>query len=389
MIIYNTELEKDIIWCILQDTNYFYDISTEINIDDFYCTNHKKIWTEMLSWNFDTFLLNNVYDWDIYEDILSWFYINANMWEKIKKIKELSTIRKIQKKIKEYSFYVQQDMHKEAINAIKNIDIDHISEQSYQKWDVVLQEFFEKEAQEEKINIDSVMNSIIWWFAVWQLIIVWARPSVWKSAFAVNLAVDNINSWYNVWFIWLEMTNKENLVRFIKCMSWNEKIRNQETKELVKDKLKNLCMYDSSWDIEKVKNQIKKMVIKDNVKVVYIDYLQILQGNGTLWKNFEISEITRDLKCLAQEQKIVIFLLSQLNRKIESRIIKTPILSDLRDSGSIEQDANKVIMLHRESIYDRAEEWRDKFEIHIVKNREHKNWEFEFDYDLSKMKIYF
>ena len=107
--------------------------------------------------------------------------------------------------------------------------------------------------------------------------------------------------------------------------------------------------------IQDIKMKIKKVIFEQNqIGLVIIDYLQLMQNSKFKAENRsqELSQITRSLKNLAREFQVPIIALSQLSRSVESRTNKRPILSDLRESGSIEQDADVVLMLYRESYYN-------------------------------------
>ena len=107
--------------------------------------------------------------------------------------------------------------------------------------------------------------------------------------------------------------------------------------------------------INDIKTKIKKIIFEQNqIGLVIIDYLQLMQNSKFKTENRtqELSQITRSLKTLAREFNVPIIALSQLSRSVESRLNKRPILSDLRESGSIEQDADLVLMLYRESYYN-------------------------------------
>lgn len=118
-------------------------------------------------------------------------------------------------------------------------------------------------------------------------------------------------------------------------------------------------------------NLMKLRARKRPAQVVVIDYLQLMRGGGRGSKRHEeISEITRGLKLLAEEMKVVIVIASQLNREVEKRPGGKPMLSDLRESGTIEQDSDKVIMLHRPELYSTDPSLVGQYEILVRKNRQ-------------------
>ena len=385
-IIFNIELEQSLLGTLLQFDNYFYEVSDDLLVDDFYDNDSKIIFKEMLQENFDIMLINEKIRCDIF-DILAKANISINLSETVEELKKLKKVRRIKDTKDKVDMMLNNENYSEAIEAFENTELDDNTVKGYQNGLSVFEDFINHREEEAKTNVDGALWEYLGWLVPWQLIVVGARPSVWKSAFAVNLAVNNIYKWENIWFFWLEMTNRENLARFLKCITWTKDIRDESIRQEYENELKSLYMYDLSGELSDLKRQIKKMVRKDDVSIVYLDYLQILfkSGSERLWKNYEVSQITRELKSLAQELGIVIFLLSQLNRNSVNRPNKKPVLSDLRDSWSIEQDANKVILLHRESLYDNDDDWW--LDVILAKNREGKIAEINMEYDLDIMRI--
>jgi replicative DNA helicase len=111
------------------------------------------------------------------------------------------------------------------------------------------------------------------------------------------------------------------------------------------------------------------MKAEHDVKLIIIDYLQLMQGRGLENRVQEVSEISRGLKGLARELDVPVIALSQLSRAVESRQDHRPILSDLRESGSIEQDADIVMFLHREELYKRDTERKNIADVIVAKHR--------------------
>ena len=119
-----------------------------------------------------------------------------------------------------------------------------------------------------------------------------------------------------------------------------------------------------------MKTKARRLKAKEGLDLIIVDYLQLMQSYKKVEsRQQEISEISRTLKELARELKVPLIALSQLSRAVESRQDKTPMLSDLRESGAIEQDADMVIMLMREEYYNPTEENKNKAQVIIGKNR--------------------
>lgn len=212
------------------------------------------------------------------------------------------------------------------------------------------------------------------------VIILAARPSMGKSAFAGNLAA-NISRFSNTAIFSLEMTKNELINRMIAAESLIEfeKIKNGnlDKDEWVKvgeatASIANRKLYindTGSINITKIKAECKKLKFQEGLDVVFIDYLQLITGNKKGSREQEISEISRDLKSLAKELNITVISLAQLSRACEQRENKRPVLSDLRESGSIEQDADIVMFLYRDEYYNEFTDEKNIAEVIIGKNR--------------------
>ena len=200
----------------------------------------------------------------------------------------------------------------------------------------------------------------------WQptdLVILAARPSVGKTAFALNLAKNaalNERKPINVGFFSLEMSTIQLTNRLLSCQSevYLDSILtgslNEGQMKIIYDKgvvgLGNAKIFiddSAALNIFQLRSKARRMVTKDNVGLIIIDYLQLMSGETKGNREQEISKLSRDLKRLAKELKVPIIALSQLSRDIEKRSNKTPQLSDLRESGAIEQDADIVAFLYR------------------------------------------
>jgi replicative DNA helicase len=119
-----------------------------------------------------------------------------------------------------------------------------------------------------------------------------------------------------------------------------------------------------------LRTKARRLKAQYDISAVFVDYLQLMQGSGRAENRVqEVSAISRSLKGLARELDVPVVALSQLSRAVETRSPHTPILSDLRESGSIEQDADVVIFVHREEIYNPATERKNIADILVAKHR--------------------
>jgi replicative DNA helicase len=132
----------------------------------------------------------------------------------------------------------------------------------------------------------------------------------------------------------------------------------------------NIHIHDSgSATVATIRAEATKLQRQQSLGLVVVDYLQLMQGSGQEKRNDEVAEISRGLKLLAKKLHVPVLALSQMNRAIESRHDKRPNLSDLRDSGAIEQDADVVLFLHQEANYDPDKEPDGTIEVIVAKNR--------------------
>lgn len=211
-------------------------------------------------------------------------------------------------------------------------------------------------------NLDKLTNGL----QGSDLIILAARPSVGKTAFALNLArnVAVSNKDKSVAIFSLEMGADQLLTRLLAAQS-SVPIANIKTGQLtaeehslVKHGLEDLRKLSVHIDetpgikINDLKSKCRKIKIEQGLDFVVIDYLQLITtSNPSIGRQQEVSEISRELKGLAKELQVPVVALSQLSRAVESRPDKKPMMSDIRESGAIEQDADIIMMLYRPEYY--------------------------------------
>jgi replicative DNA helicase len=216
-----------------------------------------------------------------------------------------------------------------------------------------------------------------------ELIIIAGRPGMGKSTFAVNIAEHmSIRNGQTIAIFNLEMP-KEQIVNRIICSQAlvnNGKLRNG-TMEMddwekicdIADTIAKAPLYiddTASITVSQIRAKCRRLKQTKDLKMVIIDYLQLMQGSGRSDnRQQEISEISRSLKVLAKELDIPVVALSQLKRESETQKGKRPILSDLRESGAIEQDADMVMFMFRNYYYSKDPEEKDLAECIIAKNR--------------------
>ena len=206
-------------------------------------------------------------------------------------------------------------------------------------------------------------------------VIIAARPSIGKTALAIDLAINiAIHQQRRVGFLSLEMSSGQIVERIIANLTGisGEKLQRgdlsqeelfcvEEAGETVRESHFYICS-DNQYKLNLIVNQIRLLRREDRVDVIFIDYLQLINSSTGENRQNEIADISRTLRGLASELNIPIVCLSQLSRKIEDRANKVPLLSDLRDSGQIEQDADVILFINRK-------ESSSNCEITVGKNR--------------------
>lgn len=216
------------------------------------------------------------------------------------------------------------------------------------------------------------------------LIIVAARPAMGKSAFAINIATNvAVQSGKGVAIFNLEMSKEQvgNRILCSEAMVDSNKIRTGQVEDddWVKlastlGRLSEAPIYiddTAGISIMEIRAKCRKLKLEKDIGLVVIDYLQLIQGSGkkNASREQEISEISRSLKILAKELNIPVIALSQLSRSVEKRDDKRPMLSDLRESGAIEQDADIVIFLYRDDYYNEDSPKKNVAEVILAKHR--------------------
>ncbi|QJC54556.1 replicative DNA helicase [Paenibacillus albicereus] len=216
------------------------------------------------------------------------------------------------------------------------------------------------------------------------LIIVAARPSVGKTAFALNIAQNvGVRARETVAIFSLEMSAAQ-LVQRMVCAESNVDAGRMRTGFLEGDDWEKLTMAIGALSeaeiyiddtpgitVSDIRAKCRRLKKERNLGMILIDYLQLIQGRGKAGENRqqEVSEISRTLKQIARELEVPVIALSQLSRGVEQRQDKRPMMSDLRESGSIEQDADIVAFLYRDDYYDKETEKKNIIEIIIAKQR--------------------
>ncbi|MCK9173754.1 MAG: replicative DNA helicase [Desulforhopalus sp.] len=201
------------------------------------------------------------------------------------------------------------------------------------------------------------------------LIILAARPSMGKTSLAMNIAEHAaLTEGVGVAIFSLEMSKEQLVTRMLSSVGHIDSQRIRKG-NLQKNDWPDLTRAVASLSeapiyiddtpalsVLEMRAKMRRLASQYKIGLVVVDYLQLMQGRSTENRTQEISEISRSLKALAKEYSVPVVALSQLNRSLESRTDKRPMMSDLRESGAIEQDADVILFIYRDEVYNKAED---------------------------------
>jgi replicative DNA helicase len=213
------------------------------------------------------------------------------------------------------------------------------------------------------------LNDLTTGFGEGDLIIIAARPAMGKTAFTLNLAQKALDDGRGVAIFSLEMPAEQLMMRMLSAKTsiplQKLRVGDMDDDEWTRltaasDEMAGQKLFvddDGMLNIHQLRSKLRKLKSQhDEISLCVIDYLQLMNGSGGKDRHLEVSEISRGLKLLARELSIPIIALSQLNRGLEARNDKRPMLSDIRESGSIEQDADMIMFVYRDDVYRMREE---------------------------------
>ncbi|MGI6176845.1 MAG: replicative DNA helicase [Eubacterium sp.] len=409
---HDSEAEKSLLACIMLNSNAFGDVAGIVKASDFYDKAHQEIFEAMAKLDLEGQTIDAVtvanelkkrgslkiaggtpYLADLMTAVAS--TANAEGYAHI--IAEKAQLRELiltADEMSESSFNEQTDAREIIDNAEERI-FDIAKERQSRDYSPIKDVFsanfetFDKIAKQggKLVGIPSgftELDEITHGFQKSALIIIAARPAMGKSAFALNIALNAAREAdASVLIFNLEMS-KEQLGQRLLSMAGNielEKIvsghlEDEDFRKLmyVVDELskKNIYIDDtSSISVMEIKNKCRRLKVQHGLDLVIIDYMQLMDAqlkNGT--REQEVAKISREMKLIAKELECPVIVLSQLSRAPEKRDNKRPLLADLRESGSLEQDADMVIFLYRDEYYNKDKsETPGECEVIVAKNR--------------------
>lgn len=386
---------------ILLDDTSIDDAATRLQEQDFYFQQHKDIYNAMLTLHSHGEPITAVSLCQTLGDKLDAIGGYTYLAEIASMIPTAQRIRVDIDKIKDYS--VRRELSAAFSGAVEALQKNYTTDRIIDKISGIL-EHTESAQQQDLIHVgDNILdvfedinkratgknekNGLPMEFGFddlqpGELEIIAARPSMGKTAFAINLAsYVSVRTDKKITAIFsLEMSTEQLIERLIASVAYVDlakvksgKMSDDEWMSVTKT-VGQLCdsgLYiddRSDIDLIKIRTACKKLKRDKGLDLIVIDYIQLMQGNKNRNREQEVSEISRGLKLLAKELDVPIVALSQLSRENEKRKNHKPILSDLRESGAIEQDADIVILLHREGYYDDSKP-QGVAECIIAKNR--------------------
>jgi len=391
--LYNLAFERSILSSIVFEPQQFDDLSTALKKDDFYLPAHQDI--------FGVMLLLMQQDKPIDEEFIKKELIKIKKFDEQVMLEILSA-----NPISNTKAYVEEIKDKSLkrhlltlTTEIKRVTVEE-ELPSAEVVDIVEKKLYEITQDQQtsdfkdspKMTFDTMeyikemkargnnilvgvdtgfheLNKMTTGFGKGDLVIIAARPAMGKTSFILNTVNSLIMDGKGVAFFSLEMPAEQLMLRLLSIQtsiplqklrvgdmnddqwsSLNGAIDKMNTAKLYVDDHGSININQLRSKLRKLKNQ------HPEIEIAVIDYLQIMSGVGTQDRHLQVSEISRGLKMLARELEMPIVALSQLNRGLESRNDKRPMLSDIRESGSIEQDADIILFVYRDDVYLYKEE---------------------------------
>ncbi|MDO7253492.1 replicative DNA helicase [Helicobacter cappadocius] len=394
---HNINIERVVISSIIFDPAKFDEIKDLLEPKDFFHKPHRNIFEACL----ELFAQDLPLDEDLIRSKLSgnkkisdeeFLYIIssnpiANIEGYIKELKNASIkrdfhslanfLREKSLDIGTSSEEILDDVEKQIYNiSIKNTQSDFRESQEIVKSTIGMIEELKSRGNNVLRGLDTgfrELNRLTTGFNKGELIIIGARPSMGKTALFLSMAEKILlRQGKGVAAFSLEMPAEQLMLRLLSSMGniplQDLKVGNLDDSQWAEltrcsDLISSKDFYiddGSSLTVNQLRSKLRKLKSQNqNIEIAIIDYLQLMKGSSRrneMARHEEISEISRGLKTLARELDIPIIALSQLNRSLESRDDKKPMLSDLRESGSIEQDADVILFLYRDGVYRRRDE---------------------------------
>lgn len=404
----NIEAEQYVLGAVIFDNECISDIVSVLKPDDFYLEQHKRIYEAMINISnraepIDLITLKSelegVFDSIGGVDYLTQLYMmvstTANLKYHVKIIEEKAILRRLIRSannITELCFDTSKDVPmvlSSAENEIYNVLQSKKMSDMYPIKEVLAENLSRLEQlMKNNAKITGVPTGFrdldlrTTGLQPSDLVLIAARPAMGKTSFALNIATNAaVRHKVPVAIFSLEMSKEQlaNRILSSEALISSEKLRIADINgdDMAKlamsiNELSNAPIYiddTAGITVSEIKAKCRRLKLKNMLGLIVIDYLQLIQGTSREGRQQEVSENSRLLKILAKELDVPVITLSQLSRAPDQRTDHHPMLSDLRESGSIEQDADMVMFLYREDYYDPETEKKNTVECMIAKFR--------------------
>ncbi len=429
---HSTEAERGVLGSILIDSDGIVQISDLLSAEDFYEPAHAKIYETMLALSLaskaidlltvrealdDRGVLGDIGGNSYLAGLADTTYSSANIYQYAQIVKNKSILRKLIRagnEIIQYGYDEETDINKlleRTEQSIFRVTQTFIQNRLVHIRDILnlrYEEFAEIHENPDLLKDGMTyagftgVDGMLGGFKPGDMVVIAARPSMGKTAFMLNMAQNMGKNGKNVAVFSLEMSKEQLTDRLIASVmgvdSWRLQKGELPDEEFARmgDALEelshaNIYIDDSPLgNLLEIKSKSRRLKMESGLDCVMIDYLQLMSGGNPLNRVQEISEISRGIKGLARELEVPIIALSQLSRAVESRTSKEPVLSDLRESGSIEQDADVVMMLYREDYYEEVidSERQGILSIFVRKNRNGPTGMIDLKFERRYQKFY-
>ena len=405
--IYNQDAEANILSSILVKNDNICEVIDVLNPEDFYNTRHKIIYAK----------LKEMYENSLPMDIVT---LSEKLGERLKEVGGVSYLGELINSsisavnIKNYGYIVKEKSSYRQLKGILSSSLDKLDKEEIEAEDMIenvqdsllgissvekedsghmtgvmerfmdtLQTRYEKGGEIKGIKSGyKILDKTLGGFMGQDLIILAARPSMGKSTMAINLLLNTVfigqakTAFFNLEMSEIQVSDRVVAVHTdipmnnVKTASLTDEQWYKISKAASDLAASAIKLYDKKLTLKSIKAECKKLKIKEGLDIVFIDYLQLIDsGRKSENRNQDISGVTRTLKLMAKELDITLILLSQLSRAPEQRNDHRPMLADLRESGSIEQDADIVMFLYRDEYYNKDSESKGIMECIVAKNR--------------------
>lgn len=413
---YNLEAEKSILACCLTNEGKIIEVVPRLKPEDFYSAEHRKIYQKMLEMadNRETIdmvtLAEKLPGASIKIVELANGYLTSDIEQHIRIVKDNSYLRKLMRITSQLHTKAQAKEYQDLSQFKNEIETQILALHSEQEKKLAgmketvstVLDIIENRKKGGMKGIKTYLEPLDFYLSGIQpadLLLLAARPSMGKTALGLQIGLRNAMEGKRVYIATLEMSKEQlverMLINLTQISGTKMKIGNLTDGDWLtlvhySGKVYNLpiTIDEHTNTVAEIRANTRRLKAVEGLDLVIIDYLQLMSGNGES-RVQEVSGISRGLKLLAKELDVPIIAISQLSRASEARKEKEPQLSDLRDSGSLEQDADTVLFIYREEYYKPDTDKQGIAKIIVAKQRNGPVGTVEVNYHKDTMRFYY